>query len=166
MKIFNVQPIKVNEYIYNDEYLAENQPPGRYESGFDITGEKIEGLNTLFITFNIQYYVEHAVDDEDIITPNGPNSWNMHVSFSIGEEEFISYESSCWFNFESEGFEADVASLTDFLVGYHTQANLFFSQNAHKSLIEIEKDTDGELNLRASAIAAIENLRANGMYEY
>ncbi|WP_316823688.1 hypothetical protein [Pedobacter miscanthi] len=166
MKIFNVQPIRINEYIYNEEYLAESQPPGRYESGFGFTGEKIEGLNTLFVKFNIQYYVEHAVDDENIITPNGPNSWNMHVSISIGEEEFISYNSSCEFNFESEGFNADVISLTDFLVGYHAQANLFFSQHAHKSLIEIEKDTDGELNLRTSAIAAIENLRANNMYEF
>ena len=28
--------------------------------------------------------------------------------------EFISYKSSCQFNFESEGFDADVTSLTDF----------------------------------------------------
>lgn len=90
----------------------------------------------------------------------------MHVSFSMGEELFISYNSSCEFNFESEGFDADVTSLTDFLTEYHAQANLFFSQNAHKSLIEIEKDTDGGLNLRTSAIAAIENLRANNMYKF
>jgi len=166
MKIFNVQPITINEYIFNDEYIAESLPPTRYESHFNITGEEIDGLNTLFVTFNINYYVDHSVDEENIVTPISPNSWNIQTSFSIGEEEFISYKSSCQFNFESEGFDADVLSLTEFLTDYQAHTKSFFSQYGYKPLIPIEEETRMLLTLKADAEVAIENLRARNMYDF
>jgi hypothetical protein len=166
MKIFNVKPIIVNEYIYNDEYLEESKTSRNYQSGFEITGEKVESLNTIFIKFSILYCVEHQEDEENIVTPTRPHTWDVQVSFTLGEEEFISYKSSCQFNFESEGFDADVVSLIEFLTDYQAHTKSFFSQYGYKPLIPIEEETRMWLTLKADAELAIENLRANDIYNF
>ena len=165
MKIFNVQPIGVNEYIYNDEYLAESQTNRCYSSGFEITGEKSESLNTMYITFNIVYNVG-STNDEEVVTHIGPGKYSIAISFEEGGDLFISYKSSCQFNFESEGFDADVTSLTDFLRDYQAHTRSFFNQYGHKPLIAIEEEMRKQQSLLADAEIAIENLRANNMYEF
>ena len=166
MKIFNVQPIRINKYIYDDQYIEESKTSCNYQSGFDIVGKKVGGINTMFITFDILYCVDAITDDKEIVSPTGPNTWDINVSFSIGDEVFISYKSSCQFNFESEGFDADVTSLTDFLRDYQAHTRSFFNQYGHKPLIAIEEETRKQQPLLADAEIAIENLRANNMYEF
>lgn len=166
MKIFNVQPITINEYIYNDQYIKESKTSYDYQSGFEITGEKIGETNTMFISFEILYCVETVTDDKEIVSPTGPNTWDVNVSFSIGDEVFISYKSSCQFNFESEGFDADVTSLTHFLTDYQAHTSLFFSQYGYKPLLAIEEETRLRHTLTSDAKLAIENLRENNMYEF
>lgn len=165
MKIFNVQPITINEYIYNDEFLSESQTNRCYSSGFEITGEKNESLNTMYITFDIVYNVG-STNDEEVVTHTGPGKYSIAISFEEGGDVFISYKSSCQFNFESEGFDADVTSLTDFLRDYQAHTRSFFNQYGHKPLIAIEEETRKQQPLLADAEIAIENLRANNMYEF
>lgn len=165
MKIFNQQPIRINEYIYNDEFLAESQKDWAYSSGFEITGEKSESLNTMYITFDIVYNVG-STNEEEVVTHTGPGKYSIAISFEEGEDVFISYKSSCQFNFESEGFDADVASLTDFLRDYQAHTRSFFSQYGHKPLIAIEENTRKQQPLIADAELAFENLRANNIYEF
>ncbi|TBO39955.1 hypothetical protein [Pedobacter kyonggii] len=74
MKIFNVKPITISEYIYNDEFLAESQIDWGYSSGFEITGEKVGEINTMFITFDILYCVDAISDDKEVVSPTGPNT--------------------------------------------------------------------------------------------
>lgn len=166
MKIFNIQPITINEYIYNDQYLKESKTSYDYQSGFEITGEKVGEINIMFITFDILYCVDAITDDKEIVRPKGPNTWDINVSFSIGDEVFISYKSSCQFNFESESFDADITSLTDFLRDYQAHTISFFNQYGHKPLIAIEEETRKQQPLLADAEIAIENLRANDMYGF
>lgn len=166
MKIFNIQPITINEYTYNDQYLKESKTSYDYQSGFEITGEKVGEINIMFITFDILYCVDAITDNKEIVSPTGPNTWDINVSFSIGDEVFISYKSSCQFNFESEGLAADITSLTDFLRDYQAHTISFFNQYGHKPLIAIEEETRKQQPLLADAEIAIENLRANSMYEF
>lgn len=166
MKIFNIQPITINEYTYNDQYLKESKTSYDYQSGFEITGEKVGEINIMFITFDILYCVDAITDNKEIVSPTGPNTWDINVSFSIGGEVFISYKSSCQFNFESEGLAADITSLTDFLRDYQAHTISFFNQYGHKPLIAIEEETRKQQRLLADAEIAIENLRANSMYEF
>jgi hypothetical protein len=166
MKIFNVQPIRINEYICNDEHLTESKTNWGYSSGFEITGEKAGALNTMYITFEIVYNVG-STNDEEVVTHTGPGRYSIAISFQEGEEDvFISYKSSCQFNFESEGFDEDVTSLTDFLRDYQVHTRSFFNQYGHKPLIAIEEETRKQQPLLADAEIAIENLRANNMYEF
>jgi len=165
MKIFNLQPITINEYIYNDEFLAESQTDWGYSSGFEITGEKVGALNTMYISFDIVYNVG-STNEEEVVTHTGPGKYSVAISFEEGDDVFISYKSSCQFNFESEGFDADVTSLTDFLRDYQAHTRSFFNQYGHKPLIAIEEETRKQQPLLADAKIAIENLRANNMYEF
>ncbi len=165
MKIFNVQPITINEYIFNDEFLAESKINWGYSSGFEITGEKVESLYTMYITFDIIHTVG-TTNDEEVVTHTGPGKYSVAISFEEGEDVFISYKSSCQFNFESEGFDADVTSLTHFLTDYQAHTSLFFSQYGYKPLLAREKETRKQQPLIADAKLALENLRANNMYEF
>lgn len=115
MKIYNIQPIKVTEYIFNEEHLAKSATGSGYESGFSYNGRKTESLNTLAITFDIRYNV-------------GKN-----------EDLLLSYKSYGQFNFESEGFDADVLSITKFLNEYYTHTEAFFQQYGLKTIQEEEK---------------------------
>ncbi|MDQ0638070.1 hypothetical protein QF042_001635 [Pedobacter sp. W3I1] len=165
MKIFNVQPISVNEYIYNDEFLSESQTDRCYSSGFEITGEKVGALNTMYISFDIVYNVG-STNEKKVVTHLGPGKYSVAISFEEGDDVFISYKSSCQFNFENEGFDADITSLTDFLRDYQAHTRSFFNQYGHKPLIAIEEETRKQQPLLADAEIAIENLRANNMYEF
>ncbi|RLJ72952.1 hypothetical protein [Pedobacter alluvionis] len=165
MKIFNAQPISVNEYIYNGEHLTESQTNWGYSSGFEITGEKVGVLNIMYISFEIIYHVG-STNNKEIITHTGPGKYSVAISFEEGEDIFISYKSSCQFNFESEGYNADITSLTDFLRDYQTHTRSFFNQYGHKPLIAIEEETRKQQPLLTDAEIAIENLRANNMYEF
>lgn len=165
MKIFNLQPISINEYIYNSEHLAESKTNWGYSSGFEITGEKVGSLNTMYISFDILYNVG-STNEQQVVTHTGPGKYSITFSCEEGEDVFISYKSSCEFNFESEGFDADLAALTDFLKEYHAHTKSFFSQYGYKPLVEIEEDTRMRHTLTADAKIAIENLRGNNMYEF
>jgi len=77
--------------------------------------KKVESLNTLIIKFNILYYVGK---DNDLL---------------------LSYKSDSQFNFESEGFDADVLSITKFLNDYYAHTETFFQQYGFKSIQEIEE---------------------------
>lgn len=119
----------------------------------------------MYISFEIIYHVG-STNNKEIITHTGPDKYSIAISFEEGEDLFISYKSSCQFNFESEGFDEDVTSLTDFLRDYQAHTRSFFNQYGHKPLIAIEEETRKQQPLLADAELAIENLRANNMYEF
>lgn len=116
MKIFNLQPIKVTNYVFNEAHFAEDYIQTSYESGFGYKGKKTESLNTLIITFDLRYNV--GKDDNLLLT----------------------YKSYSQFNFESEGFDADVLSITNFLNEYYAHTDAFFQQYGLKIIQEIEKE--------------------------
>jgi hypothetical protein len=165
MKIFNVQPIRIDEYIYNNEHLAESKTNWGYSSGFEITGEKVDSLNTMYITFNIIYDIG-SKNEKEVVTQTGPGQYSVEISFEAGDDIFISYKSSCQFNFESEGLDADLASLTDFLTNYDTHTKLFFSEYGYKPLISVEEETRNYNTFADCAKIAIENLRSKNMYAF
>jgi hypothetical protein len=125
MKIFNLQPIKVTKYLFHEEHLAKDSIQSDYESGFGYKGKKIESLNTLIITFDIRYNVGK---DDDLL---------------------VSYKSYSQFNFESEGFDADVLSITKFLNEYYAHTDAFFQQYGLKTIQEIEKERRVERELKS-----------------
>jgi hypothetical protein len=165
MKIFNVQPIIINEYIFNAEHLEKSKTHSSYESGFEIDGEQVESLNTMFVAFHILYCVD-SINEKEIVTPVGPGKFTIEFSSTVGDGVFVSYGSSCQFNFESEGFDADVASITDFLSEYQEHTKSFFIQHGFKPLMQMEENARKQHPLKADAIIAIENLRENNMYEF
>jgi hypothetical protein len=167
MKIFNIQPIKVTKYIFNEEHLDKSITDFGYEFGFGFGGTKTESLNTLLITFGILYYGGEgkvSILSHDIID-------DTHYQYSFVTEDtddnlMLSYDSSCQFNFESEGLEADVLSITEFLGTYYAHTEKFFQLYGFKTLLEIEKKVGVRRKLESSALLAIENLRENNMYEF
>ncbi|MET4084148.1 hypothetical protein ABIB40_004122 [Pedobacter sp. UYP30] len=74
MKIFNLVPIKVNEYIINNKYLAESSHESDYESGFDFMFDKVDSLYTLTLEFDIRYTVRDE-GEEIIELLEGPNNF-------------------------------------------------------------------------------------------
>ena len=166
MKIFNVEPIKITEYIFNDEHLAKTHINSSYESTFDITGEIVESLNRLIIEFHILY----TVDDETsrtIVFSNDPNKYTIHTTSETGSGEiFLSYKSSCKFNFESEGVNADVLSITEFLTEYCNHTKKFMIQYGFEPIQKKEEEIRMNHRIHEAALIAIENLRANNMYEF
>ncbi|MDN5284198.1 MAG: hypothetical protein JWR38_472 [Mucilaginibacter sp.] len=167
MKIFNIQPIKVTKYIFNEEHLDKIATDFGYEVGFGYGGTKTESLNTLVITFGILFYAgkgKESLLSYDTIDDN-------HYQYSIVTENsddnlLLSYDSSCQFNFESEGLEADVLSITEFLGTYYAHTEKFFQLYGFKTLPEIEEKIGVGRRLELSAVSAIDSLRANNMYEF
>lgn len=127
MKIFNLQPIKVTNYLFNEAYFAEDFTQTSYESGFAYKGKKTESLNTLIITFDIRYNVGQ---DNDLL---------------------LTYKSTSQFNFESEGFDADVLSITKLLNEYYAHTDAFFEQYGLKTIQEIEKECKVRRELKSKA---------------
>lgn len=166
MKIFNIKPITVTEYIFKEEHFTKSLTDSSYESGFNIDGEVIESLNTLIITFHILY----TVDDETsrfIEYTNDPNTYSIHIEGEMFSGEiFLSYKSSCQFNFESEGFDADVLSITEFLAEYCTHTREFMKQYGFKPIAKKEEGIRMYQTVKADALLAIDNLRANNMYKF
>ncbi|WP_316801996.1 hypothetical protein [Pedobacter nototheniae] len=166
MKIFNVQPIQVIEYILNEEHLDKSHKNYSYESGFGFTGRVIESLNTMIITFGINY----TIDDDHCasnVYPSNSNKFSIQVEGEIGDGEiFFSYSSSCQFNFKSEGFEEDLQSMIEFLDGYYEHTQTFLTQYAPIQLKAKEEEIRMKHTLKANALAAIENLRENNMYQF
>lgn len=58
MKIFNLQPITVKDYIFSKEHLAESQSSSNLESGFLFDCKVVDSLKTMIITLKILYTVE------------------------------------------------------------------------------------------------------------
>lgn len=166
MNIFNIQPIKVTQYIINDRHLAKSRTNYSYESGFDFKCNVVDSLNTMIITFELLYTV--GGDFDDLILPsNNSNQFIIEVKGKFGGGDvFLSYNSSCQFNFENEGFDADVLSLTDFLGEYYIYIKTFLNQGGFEPVKEIEEKVRMSHPLKADAICAIDNLRANNMYEF
>jgi len=70
------------------------------------------------------------------------------------------------FNFECEGFDADVLSITDFLDQYHVHTRTFLEQYGPKHLIQMENKTRTSHTSKTDALLAIGNLRENQIYEF
>lgn len=130
MKIFNVRPIKVARYLFNEEHLAKSASKCSYESSFGYNGKKTESLNTFVITFNI---LHHAGEDNDLL---------------------LSYKSYSQFNFESGGFDADVLSIMKFLNEYYKHTAAFFEQYGLKTIPAMEEEIGVD---RGGAVAHLAN---------
>lgn len=169
MKIFNLKPITVKEYIFNEEHLAESLKENSYESGFDFECSEVDSLKTMIISFEILNTVGGVEWTETIIPTDDPNKWSVQVSGITTEEDeaetLMSYKSSCQFNLENEGFETDVLSLTDFLSEYNVHTKTFLNQYGLKTP-QFEREQLSRHALEQNAIIAIENLRGNNMYEF
>ncbi|MBC6112259.1 hypothetical protein ACFOG5_19955 [Pedobacter fastidiosus] len=167
MKIFNIQPIQLNEYIFNEEHLEESRKENSYESGFGFECMVVDSLKTMIITFEILNTVGGIEWTETIIPTDDPNKWSVQVNGMETDdgEILMSYKSSCQFNLENEGFETDVLSLTDFLSEYNIHTQTFLDQYGFKSA-KMEREPLSRHALKENAIIAIENLRGNNMYEF
>jgi hypothetical protein len=167
MKIFNIEPIKVTKYIFNEEHLDKMDTHFGYEFGFGYGVKKTESLNTLLITFNLLFYAGEGKDS--ILSYDTIDDNHYQFNFSVENSDdnlLLSYDSSCQFNFESEGLEADVLSITEFLGTYYAHTEKFFQLYGFKTLPEIEKKFQEGRDLESSAALAIESLRLNNMYEF
>ncbi|TCD04542.1 hypothetical protein EZ449_16435 [Pedobacter frigidisoli] len=167
MKIFNVQPITVNEYIFNEEHVAESLNGNSYESGFGFECIIVDSVKTMIVTFEILISVGGIEWTDTIIPTDDPNKWSVQVNGMETDdgEILMSYKSSCQINLENEGFDADVLSLTDFLSKYNTHTQTFFNLYGFKSA-QMERESLSRQALEENAIIAIENLRGNNMYEF
>ncbi|EHQ30357.1 hypothetical protein [Mucilaginibacter paludis] len=167
MKIFNIQPIKITEYIFNEQLLAKTLTDQSYGSSFSITGKKVESLNTMIISYNINYTVGEGGNDRRVFIPSDdPTQYTIHVEFEECTELLVSYNSSCQFDFESEGFDADMISLTEFLRDYDTHTKTFLMNYGYKPVLDMEEDSRIRSPLHENALVAIENLRLNNLYEF
>ncbi|MCT2561764.1 hypothetical protein [Chryseobacterium herbae] len=160
MKIFNVQPITLTEYTVNEEHFGKSLTNGSYESGFSFTSMIVESVNTLIITFDILYSIDNEIPRESILSSDNPDKFTIQVEYEIGGGEiFLSYESSCQFNFESQDYYSDVLSITEFLAEYHTHTIAFLKQNAFKHVLEKEEQMRIRQTFKADAVVAIDSLR-------
>lgn len=80
-------------------------------------------------------------------------------------EILMSYKSSCQFNLENEGFDADILSMSNFLSDYNIHTQTFLNQYKSESL-QLEQELFMHPNLHSNAKIAIGNLRGNNMYEF
>ena len=168
MKIFNLQPITVKEYIFNKEHLAESQSSSNLESGFLFDCKVIDSLKTMIITFTILYTVGGVESQEEVIISKNPDEWIVRGTDIYEEgagEILMSYKSSCQFNLENEGFDADILSMSNFLNNYNIHTQTFLNQYKSESL-QLEQELFMYPNLQSNAKIAIGNLRGNNMYEF
>jgi len=170
MKIFNLQPITVTEYIFNEAHLAESRNSHSYSSGFEFMCSVVDSLKTMVISFDILSTVGGVEWEETIISSDDPNGWTAELHGVEVEEDagdiLVSYKSSCRFNLENEGLDADIKSMTDFLEEYYLHTQKFLSQYGFESLAAREEEMRMNYRLRSDALIAIENLRGANMYEF
>jgi len=168
MKIFNLQPITVKEYIFNQEHLAESQSSCNLEVGFQFDCKVVNSLKAMIITFEILYTVGGVVSNQEMSIFNNTNEllvMGTNVYEEGAGEILMYYKSSCEFNLENEGFETDVLSMCNFLSEYNTHTQKFLNQYKPESF-QIEKDIFMHPIVQSNAITAIENLKGNNMYEF
>ena len=143
MKILNLGPITILKYISTKENLDKAIIPSLYESQFSFEGRKIGSLNTMFVSFSIEYYGGHT---------------NDHI---------FSYESCTAFDFLREGYDTDLKSLVQFIADYYKHTELFLRQFGVITQKQIEKSMglNGRSFFEKIANDAIDNLRANNLYD-
>lgn len=141
MKISNIRPIIVNGYAFNQHLLPKTQAGQDYQSGFGYRINKSGSLNTMIISFNISLTVgENEEDSSSVLIPSDdPKYYTIHVQGEEPTEILVSYDSSCQFDFESEGFDADMISLTEFLRDYDTHTKTFLRNYGYKPVLDMEK---------------------------
>ncbi|QPH38773.1 hypothetical protein [Pedobacter endophyticus] len=170
MKIFNLQPITVTKYIFNEAHLAESHNGHSYSSGFEFKCSVVDSLKTMVISFDILSTVGGVEWEETIISSDDPNGWTVELHGVEVEEDagdiLVSYKSSCRFNLENQGLDADIKSMTDFLGEYYLHTQKFLNQYGFESLEAQEEEMRMNYTLRADALIAIENLRGANMYEF
>lgn len=168
MKIFNLQPITVKEYIFNQEHVAERQNNCNFEYGFFFDCKRVDSLKTMIITFDILYTVGGIESHEEVVISDNPDEWIV-MGTDIHEdgagEILMSYKSCCQFNLENEGFDADLLSISNFLSEYNIHTQTFLNQYKPQSL-QLEKELFTHPTLQANATIAIDNLRGSNMYEF
>jgi hypothetical protein len=165
MKIFNVQPITVNEYIFNKEYISKSKFSSNYQSDFDYDFDPVSP-NTFTIIFDLQYTV--GDDFDDIILPSSKqNEFFVQVDGGGQSSEILlSYNYSCQFDFENEGFDIDVLSLNDFLEEFYMHIKRILEQPEFEFAKEKEEKIRKFQPLRETVFEIIDNLRANNMYSF
>jgi len=142
MEIFNLQPIRVTNYIFNEEELPKAEKNFNSEIGFGFTGKKQDTANILITEFQLIYNVG---EDDDLL---------------------LSYNSYCQFEFKSVGYDADIKTLINFLSDFYAHTEAFFQQYGFTTLRELEEKIDFKRDLESSALIAIDSLRYNKMYQY
>ncbi|SER84244.1 hypothetical protein [Pedobacter rhizosphaerae] len=163
MKIFNVQPVQVNEFIFNPELLSTSAISQCYQSGFDF---EFDLLNSFTIIFEIYHTVGDDFADE-LIPGDQPNEFTVGIGAECGGGQILlSYHCSCQFNYENEGLTADLLSLNTFLDGFYRHVKTLLNQAGFESLKEKEEIIRLRHPLKETAIQIIENLRGNNLYEF
>lgn len=140
MKIFNLQPITVLEYIAVKENLNSANRAAAYGPEFSFGAKKIDSLNLMSVDFSIYYYG--------------------------GEDQLVfSYKSYTSFNFESEGFDSDLTSLTHFIENYYEHTESFLEQYGiiTQEKIEILMGLNDRLFFKKYANTMIDNIRSNNI---
>jgi len=168
MKIFDLQPITITEYIFNEQHLADsyNSQSGSY--GFDFQCMVVDSQKKMIITFEILHSIGDVEYEEEIFLTDDPNELLIVGSSTVGEgagEVLMSYKSSCQFNLENEGYDADVVSLTELLTEYYAHTQKFLDEYGFKSL-RLQREALLPHDIESSARCAIENLKGNNMYEF
>lgn len=167
MKISNIQPIIVNGYVFNQYQFKKTLTDHYYESGFRFRMKKSGSLNTMIISYNISYTVGENGDDSSVLIPSDdPKYYTIHFQGEEPTEILVSYDSSCRFDFESGGFDADMVSLAEFLRDYDSHTKTFLMNYGYKPVLDMEKDSRRRYPLNKCALSAIDNLRLNNMYEF
>ncbi|WP_114939554.1 hypothetical protein [Mucilaginibacter endophyticus] len=167
MKIFNIRPITVTKYIFNEERLDKFATDFGCEVGFGFSGMKTESLNTLVISFGILCHAGKG--RESILSKEAMDHGHYQYEFvteNTDDNLLFSYDSTCQFNFESESFKSDLSSITEFLDTYYAHTEKFFQEYGFKTLPEIEEKIGSGRKLDIHALSAIDSLRANNMYEF
>jgi len=168
MKIFNLQPITIKEYIFNEKYLKESQSCSGLEGGFYFDCKVVDSLKTIIITFEILYTVGGVESQQEIVMSSNSNEWIVMGTDVYEEgagEILMSYKSYCQFNLENEGLVADILSMSNFLKEYNAHTQSFLNQYKPESL-KLEMELFGNGNINSSAMCAIENLKGSNMYEF
>lgn len=165
MKIFNIKPIKVNEYVFNQEYLSDGESGSLYQSSFDYEFS-IDLTDTFIIIFDLRYIAENNF--KDTISPlDSRNEFTVEVQSEFGDGKVIlAYNYSCQFNFKNEGFDADVLSLHQFLTEFYAHMTSILEQDRFEKLKEKEREMRKNHPLQETVLEIIDNLRANKMYEF
>jgi len=140
LKIFNITPIQVTEFIYDPKQNVTANSTDFYESNFSYSYNVVDSLNTLTIYFELEYLI--GDNSREIVAPmDNPNKWNVEISFGTGEgDNFLAYKCVCRFNFERTSLDADIISINEFLNGYYAHVLNFISQDGFEAVSDKERE--------------------------